>query len=425
MYSIALLVVGLLALGAVVVPLLLSRRRLMNYPVLVLVAGLAVRWALPDVSFDPVRHVKVVEHLSEFVVIVALTGLGLSIDRPISRRGWQTTWRLLGITMPLTIVAAALLGWWLIGLAPAAALLFGAVMAPTDPVLANDVQTGPPSTDPRHLGEPDEVRFGLTSESALNDGLAFPFTNLALLVAVSGWDPQQLGTEWLVVDVAYRIAGGVAIGWLLGQALGRVTLWIAGRSAPTPEGVLPGLLTLAFTLTSYGLGELLHTYGFIAVFVTAAVIRQVERDHDVHRHLHVGVQQLELLGMSVVVLLLGAALADGLWREITPMMAVTAVLLVLVIRPLAGWTGLLGCRGLSRPETAAIAFFGIRGLGSVFYLAHGLVEHDFADAKQLWALTAATIVASLVVHGLSARPAMQALDRRRPPDRVDDLLTAG
>lgn len=424
MYSVALLVVGLLALGAVVGPLVL-RRRLMNYPVLALIAGLAVPTALPDVSFDPMRHGKVVEHLSEFVVIVALTGLGLSIDRPISWRGWLTTWRLLGITMPLTIAAAALLGWWMVGIAPAAALLFGAAVAPTDPVLASDVQTGPPSTDPRRVGEPDEVRFGLTSESALNDGLAFPFVNLALLVAASGWAPQQLVTDWLLVDVLYRIAGGVAVGWLLGQALGRLTLWIAGRSAPTSDGVLPGLLTLAFTLTSYGIGELAHTYGFIAVFVTAAVIRQVERDQDVHRHLHVGVQQLELLGMSVVVLLLGAALADGLWREITPATVVAAVLLVMLVRPLAGRIGLVGCGGLTHPEAASIAFFGIRGLGSVFYLAHGLVEHDFADAQQLWALTAATIVASLLVHGLGARPAMQALDRRRPAGRVDDVLAAG
>lgn len=425
MYSVALLVVGLLSLGAVVVPLVLSRRQLMTYPVLVLVAGLAVPWALPDVSFDPMRHVKMVEHLSEFVVIVALTGLGLSIDRPISCRGWLTTWRLLGITMPLTIMAAALLGWWLVGIAPAAALLFGAVVAPTDPVLANDVQTGPPSTDPRRLHEPDEVRFGLTSESALNDGLAFPFMNLALLVAASGWAPQQLVTDWLVVDVMYRIGGGVAVGWVLGQGLGRLTLWIARRSTSTPEGVLPGLLTLAFTLTSYALAELAHTYGFIAVFVTATVIRQVERDHHVHRHLHVGVQQLELLGMSVVVLLLGAALADGLWREITPVMVVAAVLLVLLVRPLAGQIGLLRHSGLTPPEAASIAFFGIRGLGSVFYLAHGLVEHDFADAQELWALTAATIVVSLLVHGLSARPAMQALDRRRPSERVDDLLAPG
>src|SRR5690606_26473825 len=131
-----------------------------------------------------------------------LTGAGLKIDRRIGLKSWKTTWLLLAVTMPLTIIAVGLLGWWALGFAPATAMLFGAALAPTDPVLASDVQVGAPGS-----GENDEVRFALTSEAGLNDGLAFPFTNAAIAMAGAaglGW----VG-EWLLVDVVYKIASGV------------------------------------------------------------------------------------------------------------------------------------------------------------------------------------------------------------------------
>jgi NhaP-type Na+/H+ or K+/H+ antiporter len=120
---------------------------------------------------DPLAHPKVTEHLTEVGVIVALMGAGLKIDRPLSRKGWASTWRLLATAMPLTIAAVALPGRWWTGLVPAAALLLGGALAPTDPVLASDVQVGE-LTDQED--SEDEVRFALTSEAGLNDGLAFP-----------------------------------------------------------------------------------------------------------------------------------------------------------------------------------------------------------------------------------------------------------
>lgn len=403
--------VGLLALASVCLPVLL-RERLISFPIIVVAGGLLLPLAFQDGNFDPVTNGFAAEHLTEFAVIVALTGLGLSIDRPVTWRGWRTAWRLLAVTMPLTIVVAAFVGWWIVGLAPAAALLFGAVLGPTDPVLAADVQTGPPSTGNPDVDESDEVRFGLTSESSLNDGLAFPFTNLAILVAVVGPDPTEWIVEWVVIDVGYKIVGGVAVGLLLGRVLGRLTLRIV-RELHAGEGIAPALLALAYTLTSYGLAELAETYGFIAVFVTAATIRHTERQNQVHDHLHEGAEQLELLGMSVVLLLLGAAFVDGLWRHVTVEMVLAALVLILVVRPAAGWLGLVGHRSVSRPERAMIAFFGIRGLGSLFYLAYGLNHAEFADASTLWALTGVTVLMSLVVHGLTARPAMRWLDEQR------------
>ena len=107
-------------------------------------------------------------------------GAGLKLDRPVSWRGWESSWRLLGIAMPLTIAGIAFLGWTILGLGIGAALLLGAVLAPTDPVLASDIQVGPPQS-----GKEDEVRFALTSEAGLNDGAAFPFVYLAIAIALS------------------------------------------------------------------------------------------------------------------------------------------------------------------------------------------------------------------------------------------------
>ncbi len=417
MYHLGVTIIGLLALAAVMLPILL-RERLITFPVAVIGVGMLLPIVFDDGLFDPVANGFAAEHLAEFAVIVALTGLGLSIDRRVSWRGWLSTWRLLAITMPLTIVVAAFLGWWMVGLVPAAAVLFGAAFAPTDPVLAVDVQTGPPTTGDPHADEPDEVRFGLTSESSLNDGLAFPFVNLAILLAAVNRTPSEWFWHWLWIDVGYKIAGGVLFGWLVGKALGWLTIRLVGHAGHPGmlregDGLAPAVMALAFTLVSFGITELLGAYGFIAVFVTAYVIRDTERVNEVHDHLHEGAEQLELFAMSVVLLALGAAFADGLFRAVTVEMVVLALVLVLVVRPAAGWVGLLGYDRASAPERAIIAFFGIRGLGALYYLAYGLNHAKVADPTGLWALTAVVVLTSLVIHGLTARPAMRWLDRQR------------
>lgn len=410
-------VVGLLAVAAVTLPLVL-RERLISYPIAVVAVGALLSLVADPGVFDPIEQGFLSEHLSEFAVIIALTGLGLSIDRRIGWRSWMTTWRMLAFTMPLSIAAATFLGWWGLGLSPAAALLFAASMAPTDPVLAVDVQTGPPTTGDPDADEPDEVRFGLTSESSLNDGLAFPFVNLAILIGVVGFAPAEWLTEWLLIDVLYKIVGGFLYGWIVGKALGWLTIKLVGRTGiagllAEGEGVAPSVMALAYTLVSFGITEVLGAYGFIAVFVTAYVVRDTERQNHVHDHLHEGAEQLELLAMSVVLLLLGAAFTDGLYAFVTWQMVLVALGLVLVVRPLAGWIGLTGNANTSREEQAMISFFGIRGLGSIYYLAYGLNRMELADGDVLWALTALTIFTSLIIHGLTARPAMDWLAERR------------
>ncbi|MFU8840744.1 MAG: cation:proton antiporter [Nitriliruptoraceae bacterium] len=417
LYHAGMAIVGLLAAGAVALPLFL-RDRLISYPLVVLTVGALLPLVFPDGSFDPVLRGFAAEHLSEFAVIVALTGLGLSIDRRITWRGWQSSWRLLAITMPLSILATFWLGWWVIGLAPAAAMLLAAALAPTDPVLAVDVQTGPPCTGDPDADEPDEVRFGLTSESSLNDGLAFPFTNLAILMGVVGLDASEWLWDWLLVDVAYKIGGGILFGYVIGKLFGWLTIKLVGGRGVAGmvgdgKGLPPAVLALAYTLVSFGITEVLGAYGFIAVFVTAYVVRDTERANHVHDRLHEGAEQLELLAMSLVVLLLGAAFTETLAAAVTVDMVVLALVLVLLVRPLTGWIGLIGYDRALPAERAMTAFFGIRGLGSIYYLAYGLNRMEVADARGLWALTGVIIVTSLLIHGLSARPAMRWLERHR------------
>ncbi|MDF9750440.1 hypothetical protein M2428_001891 [Arthrobacter sp. ES3-54] len=188
---------GVTALAASVLPRLLGRIPV-SMPMVFLAAGFvafALIGGLPDP--DPMAHGGLVLHLTEVCVIISLMGAGLALNRPVGWRRWATTWRLLGITMPLTIIAVAFLGWAMLGLGVAAAVLLAAALAPTDPVLATEVQVGEPADSDN--AEDDEARFALTSEAGLNDGLAFPFTYAAIAISVAGAALQlgsPIGCSW-------------------------------------------------------------------------------------------------------------------------------------------------------------------------------------------------------------------------------------
>jgi NhaP-type Na+/H+ or K+/H+ antiporter len=307
--------------------------------------------------------------------------------------------------MPLTILAGLWLGQAWLGYSVATAMLLGAVLAPTDPVLAGDVQVHAPGK-----GGEDPVRFALTSEAGLNDGLAFPFVWLAVVLALaSAGEPMDWG-RWLALDVLWRVLGGVAIGVLVGYVL--MHLIFRSESEPTLSKSGEGLAALAITLTVYGVAELCHTYGFLAVFVAALVVRQKERDHDYHGILDTFAQQCEKLLMAVMLLLLGGALASGILSDLDWRGIVFALLFVLVVRPLAGGLGLIGAP-LSTRDRWAIAVFGVRGIGSLYYLAFAVNHAEFRDAGELWAVVCLVVVLSILVHGLTASGVMTWLDRRR------------
>ena len=405
LYDIGLLIAGLGTLGSAFLPRVLQSRPV-SLPIIYISLGILI-FALP-LGFDspnPIRHADFAERLTEMGVIVSLMGAGLKIDRLVGWARWRSTWLLLGITMPLTILMTSVLGWWAIGLSPAAAMLLGAVLAPTDPVLAADVQVDEPGE-----GKEDAVRFSLTSEAGLNDGLAFPFTNAAIAMAVNGAAPSGWFAEWFAIDVVYKIVGGVGIGVLVGNLLARFVFSYPAenRLAKSTEG----LVALGATLIAYGVAEVANSYGFLAVFVSAIAIRNYEREHEYHKVLHDFAEESERLLMITLLALLGGAVWGGLLRPLTWQMIAVAVLLVFLVRPLAGYVALAKL-DIPHHERLAISFFGIRGIGSLYYLSYGLTHADFAEAEQLWATTALVVLLSILVHGVTVTPWMDRVDRVR------------
>lgn len=406
-YVVLVAVLGAVILVTAWLPLVLKKLPL-SLPIACVVLGMLL--ALSPLSYiaaaNPLENRAITERLTEFAVLVSLMGAGLKLDRPVSWRGWMVTWRLLAISMPLTIAGIALLSWGLVGLGLASAILLGAALAPTDPVLASDVQVGPPNSE-----EEDDVRFALTSEAGLNDGLSFPFVHLAIALALLH-DPGApwLG-EWLALAVVWKLAAGVAIGWLSGRLLGYLTFRVSrgARLAKTQDG----LVAIGITCLTYGLTELAHGYGFLAVFVAAVTLRSTERRHSYHEELHDFTEQVERLFMMVILVCFGAAIAEGtVFQAVTWPVVFLALAIVLILRPLAGMVGLAGSPHPLH-EKAAIAFFGIRGLGSFYYLAYALGQAQFDHAETLWVTVSLVVLMSVILHGVAVTPAMHFIDRRR------------
>lgn len=404
LYDVGLVVVGLTLLGVTVLQLVASERPI-SLPIFFVAFG-AAAFSIPSVPApDPLEQGLLAEHLAELGVIIALMSLGLKIDRPASLRGWSSTWRLLAITMPLSIAGAALIGWWFVGFLLPTAVLLGAVIAPTDPVLAGEVQVAEPGEG--GVNEEDsEPRFALSSEAGLNDGLAFPFTNLAIAIALVGLAPGNWLGEWLLVSVVYRIVVGTLVGIVLGAILARLVFATAPETRIARS--VEGLEAIAGTLLVYGLTEVVGGYGFIAVFVAALMIRRYEHSHEYNESLHQTAELAEQVLMALIMVFFGGAIAGGLLAPLTIEGIVAALAIVFLVRPLAGTVGLLGF-DIGWADRGTIAFFGIRGIGSFYYLAHGLNEAAFADADLLWAVVGTVVLVSVVVHGVSASPVMNRL----------------
>lgn len=381
-------------------PRLVSGREPTAAPLLIgLGFGLTLLLPEPPPQLDPTAAPILWERAAELAVTVALFGTGLRFDRLVPRRNLVPTLRLLLVAMPLTIAGVALMGW-AVGLPLAGAVLLGAVLAPTDPVLAGDVQVGPPQE-----GDEQPVRFTLTAEAGLNDGLAFPFVYFALALAAAGSageDWSWLG-EWVLRDVLYRIAigalCGAALGWLLGRLL------FAVPRGNTLADTVSGVLGFAGVLLVYGATELAEGYGFIACFVAGVALRRVEAEHDFHRRLHDFSQSIEHALTALLLVALGGALAV-LWPWARWQDWALAAGLVFLLRPLAAWVSLAGTV-LRGHERKVVAFYGVRGIGSIYYLAFAATHDTEFDIPQLWGTVAAVIVLSTLVHGLSAGAAVE------------------
>lgn len=382
-----------------------SKKTGISYSVFYIIAGIALYFTIPDYLPDPLpyNNENLTLHLTELIVIISLMGSGIKIDRPFSFKTWSSPLKLIGITMLVCIAAAACVGYYFLSLGLASAMLLGAALAPTDPVLASDVQVGPPNDNVK-----SEVKFTLTSEAGLNDGVAFPFTWLAICLGLMISGNQVNFLEWFAFDLLYRLGAGILIGWICGKAIGFLLFRISERNGRL--SIRDGFLAIAATILVYGLTEFAHGYGFLAVFICSITLRHYEKDHHYHTELHSFTDQIERLLLSLLMILFGGALVMGILEPIDTRMILFALVFLLVIRPASAWMALTNSN-IKNKEKWAISFFGIKGLGSIFYLSFGFSKFNFEHQEQLWAIVCLTILFSIIMHGFSATTVMKKMKK--------------
>ncbi|MDN3586138.1 cation:proton antiporter [Pedobacter aquatilis] len=404
-YILLMLIAGFASIGMAFIPSM-AKKIGISYSIVYVGVGVLIYLLWPEALPSPLpqKDNSLVVHLTELIVIISLMGTGIKIDRSFSFSKWSTPLRLILIAMPLAIVISALLGIVVLGLSLSAALLLAAVLSPTDPVLAADVQVGPPNEHGK-----SEPRFALTSEAGLNDGLAFPFTWLSIVVASQGITSSSIW-HWGWFYLIYKVIGGLVIGWLCGKLVGYLVFSISEKYRLLKAS--DGFLAISLTLFTYAVTESAQAYGFIAVFVAGLTLRHYEKGHDYHQQLHSFTDQMERMLLAVLLIFFGGALVGGILTPLTIRMALVSFGFVVLVRPIASYLALLGT---STPlkEKLAISFFGIRGMGSIYYLAFAFGEVEFEQQDALWAIVAFTILISVVLHGLTATPVMDRLRSKK------------
>ncbi|MFC5284365.1 cation:proton antiporter [Pedobacter alpinus] len=403
-YFLLITLIGLIALSMAWIPAF-SKKIGISYALIYLLLGVILYLIFPGILPlpDPQANETFTIHATEVLVIISLMGTGIKIDRPFTFKNWKAPLRLVFIAMIVCMGVTVLYGNSILGFDLASAVLLAAVLAPTDPVLASDVQVGPPNDK-----EVSETKFALTAEAGINDGMAFPFTFLAITLAMMAQNMNGSISNWFGIDVVYRILVGFAIGFLSGKLIGFLLFDLTKKFEffKTREG----FLAISLTLAVYGATELAVGYGFIAVFVCAITLRAAERKHDYHRNLHSFTEQIEKLLVAVMLVFFGGSLVTGILDALTWQMAIFSILFLLIIRPVSAYLSLFNIK-LKKYERFAISFYGIRGMGSVFYLAYAMHTIKFDYENELWAIVAFTILLSLILHGFTATKIFGKLDK--------------
>ena len=390
-------ILGLLIIGALLLTVGWGsewiKRLPLSYAILYLVIGVALGpYGIELIPLQP--ETQFIERFTEFVVIVSLYNCGLKISRPFKRHLWSSTTRLIGLLMPLSILSVAAVGHWLLQLPWGAALLLGAILSPTDPVLASEVQLD-------HVEDPNELRFGLTSEGGLNDALAFPFVYFGLY-----WiqDPNldHWFRQWVAVDLLWAI--GAALG--MGIIVARAGIWINHRIRKSRglNDVMADLVAIGLILLTYSLTEMVEGYGFLAVFVAGFVVQRHGCYPEQRQSQRQFITQIEKLLEIGAILLLGALLRVDQVSQFALQAGLMAGLLIFLIRPIGAWVSTIG--GHFHPGTRLLfGWFGIRGIGSIYYLSYG-VAHGIPEelVGQLRWIVYLTVLISIIIHGISATP---------------------
>lgn len=412
-YILIITLIGFAAFGMAWMPTI-SKLTGISYAIIYMLAGVILYALFPGrlPNPDPLLNGELTLRLTEITVLVSLMGTGIKIDRSFSLKNWASPLKLIFIAMLLCILAGTILGYTLLQMDLAAAVLLAAALAPTDPVLASDVQVEPPNK-----GLKSETKFALTAEAGLNDGMAFPFTWLAITLMLMSKGHGDGLLHWFAYDVLYKIAAGIALGYLTGRTVG----YIIFRASEKLKFLKTrdGFLAISLTLIVYGITETVFGYGFIAVFICAITLRHFEKKHQYHEDLHAFTNQIERLLIAVLLILFGGALVNGILSALTWEMVAFTLIFLFIIRPLAAYASLFTAK-FHFKEKLAISFFGIRGMGSIFYLAFAFREVHFNHEKELWAVVAFTILISILIHGLTATPMMKRLQREIPEEQVPE-----
>ena len=406
----------LLLVGLVLVAMALAQRPVERLPLSSALIYLTVGWIAaalgsPLESADPQAQAPQLVVVSQWAVLISLFGIGLRLRAPPTFAAWRAALQLASSGMLLTIALASVAAHVLLGLDWPAALLLAAILAPTDPVLASEVRI-------HDMGDRDAVRLSLTAEGALNDATAFPMVMLAL-----GWlglhDLGPWGSGWLLRDVIWSLAGGIAVGWVGGRLLG----WVVRSRLERGEPVgWDELLYLGIIALSYAAAQALQVSVFLAVFAAGTAVlhqtphvtarmrsRDIDSDDLSNRLLAFG-ERGERLAEVTMVLFIGAALSWVEWRW---QLVAFALVLIVLVRPLAVFALLRG-PDLPATQRRLIGWIGIRGVGSLFYLLYALQQGiDGALGNELVSACLLAIAASVFVHGISTTPLMSRYQRWR------------
>ena len=402
-YILILLAVGLLLLTVTLGSGWIARLPF-SYAIIYLVVGILLGSQVTGlINLD--ISTKVLERITEMVVIVSVFGCGLKMNRRLNLSAWNTTARLIGFVMPISIVALSAVAHWLLGMSWGAAILLGAILAPTDPVLASEVQL-------THIKDKNELRFGLTSEGGLNDALAFPFVYFGIYALKdNNWD--NWFKQWVLVDIIWAIAAGIVVGVVVAKAV----IWIDRQlqRQEKADELMEDFVALSAIFLTYSLTELVNGYGFLAVFVAGWLMQNNyyhAKENEKRLNQLEFIEQIEKLLEVGTIVLLGTILTINPVFDYLGQGLLIAAFLIFIIRPLGAAISLLGSK-VSPINRAFIGWFGIRGVGSLYYLNYAVgKEIGSSIAEQITWISIITVVFSILLHGISSTPLMMWYKKR-------------
>lgn len=402
-YLLGMAILGIATLSMAWMPAI-SEKIKISYSIFFVVLGLLLYSFLDGLPLPhPLYKQEFTLHLTELAVIIALMGTGLKIDRKFSFRTWRIPFNLIFVTMITSMIIIVLIGVYFLKLDLASSLLLAAVLTPTDPVLAADVQEGPPMEE-----KTVETKFNLTAEAGLNDGMAFPFVWLAITIALMTTTGEGSIQEWFMYDVLYRITVGCVSGFILGKGVAYLVFTLPKKFKFFES--FDGFIGISTTLMVYAFTEIIDGYGFFAVFVAAIVIRNYKLEHEHYSILHSFTDQAERILLVIVLILFGGSIANGLLNDLTWELALFGIVFIMLIRPITGLFSFIGQKK-HRNERFATSFFGIKGVGSFFYLSFALEEANFQATAEIWSTVGFIVLMSIIIHGATAPWVMDKISR--------------